>query len=112
MILDGLRVEKDEFERRTGWAIKPQGACKGEMCVPLPPGDGAGFDVAMLAERLGMPLIRDETSGVWCLGPESGGKVLAGAEAPDFTLPDWHGEDFTLSSLRGRKVLLLAWASW
>ena len=32
--------------------------------------------------------------------------------APDFTLPDLAGTQHTLSSLRGRKVLLATWASW
>lgn len=32
--------------------------------------------------------------------------------APDFTLPDWQGREFRLSSLRGRRVLVVAWASW
>ena len=44
--------------------------------------------------------------------PESGGRALTTAEAPDLVLPDRHGRPFALSSLRGRKVLLVAWASW
>ena len=38
--------------------------------------------------------------------------VLTSAEAPDLLLPDWKGVEFALRSLRGRKVLLVAWASW
>ena len=33
MILSSLEVDPKEFERRTGWALKPEGACKGETCV-------------------------------------------------------------------------------
>ena len=35
-----------------------------------------------------------------------------GAEAPDFTLQDINGKSLTLSSFRGRKVVLVFWASW
>ena len=41
-----------------------------------------------------------------------GGRTLASAECPEITLPDLDGEAFSLSSLRGRKVVLVAWASW
>ncbi len=52
-----------------------------------------------------------ERDGVRCVGPAPG-RVLTNAEAPDLRLPDWNGREFSLSSLRGRKVLLVAWASW
>ena len=112
MILETLHVDRKQFERRTGWEIKPQGACKGERCVPLPPGEGDGIDARVLAERLGMPLVRDEATGLWCLGPDAGGRALASVEAPDLELPDLEGRPFRLGSLRGKKVLLYAWASW
>lgn len=113
MILESLRVDPAELERRTGWSIKPQGACKEERCVPLPPRQGDEMiDARTLAERLGMPLVHDEPSGLWCLGPEAGGHALTSARAPDLILPDLDGVPFDLTSLRGTKVLLLAWASW
>jgi len=39
-------------------------------------------------------------------------KQAAGTEAPDFTLEDINGKPFTLSSLRGKYVLLDFWGSW
>jgi hypothetical protein len=113
VILTEFEVHPEEFGRRTGWAIKPQGACKDVRCVPLPDRlpDGR-VDARVLSERLGMPLVQDEATGLLALGPESGGRALASAEAPELTLPDWRGEEFRLGSLRGQKVLLVCWASW
>lgn len=113
MILDRFEMDPPEFERRTGWAIKPEGACKGDYCVPLPASEGATLDVRVVAERLGMPLVHDPKHGLWALGPESlGGRTLTSAEAPDLSLPDLAGREFRLSSLRGQKVALIAWAPW
>jgi hypothetical protein len=112
MLLDTLAVDPAEFEARTGWQAKPEGLCKGERCVPLPGGTTAPLDVRIVSERLGMPLVHDDTTGRWVLGPEGGGRALSSATAPDLELPDIHGEPFRLSALHGRKVLLVAWASW
>ena len=99
----------EAFAAGTGWEIKPEGACKGEVCVPLPD----GFSVTHAADRLGMALVRDADMGVWALGPEtSGGRALATAQAPELVLPDVDGNDFHLSSLRGQKVVLVSWAPY
>lgn len=112
MILNSPRVDPAELERRTGWAIKPEGACKDERCVLLPPDEDQRLDASILSARLGMPLVRDETTGLLCLGPESGGRALSSTVAPDLQLPDLECKPFDLKSLRGKKVLLYAWASW
>lgn len=114
MILSELRVPVATFEARTGWASKPEGLCKGDMCVPAPEAvlDGDQLDVTIVADRLAMPLIHDEATATWALGPESLGHSLLSASAPDLELPDVDGNPFRLSSLHGRKVLLVAWASW
>ena len=108
MIVERLDRPPDELQRRTGWEIKPEGACRGDTCVPL----RDPFDVQDLAGRLGMALVHDERHDLWALGPESSGHTLASAELPDIVLPDRHGKDFALRSLRGTKVFMIAWASW
>ena len=112
MIASGTTVTREEFERQTGWKIKPEGACWGERCIPLREPAADTVDLPSIAEQLAMPLVHDEQAGLWALGPESGGKALTSAVAPDLALPDWRGETFTLRSLRGQKALLVAWASW
>ena len=112
MILEQLDVTPEELQARTGWVLKPEGLCKADRCVTLPDGVGRRLDVEMLAERLGMALVHDPDHGLWALGPESGGRALMSAEMPELTLPDRDGNPFSLSSLLGTKVLLLAWASW
>ncbi len=110
MLLDRLDLSPAEFHEFTGWEIKPEGACKDERCVPLPTGP---FDVAATAERLGMALVAEPSEQIWALGPESvSGRALASTDASDFALPDLDGNEFRLSSLRGLKVLLVAWAAY
>jgi hypothetical protein len=109
MILDQLEIDAKTFHTETGWEIKPEGACKGEVCVPLPD----GFEVKSTAERLGMALVHDAEQGVWALGPESlNGRALVTAEAPELVLSDLDGKEFQLSSLRGQKVVIVSWAPY
>ncbi len=112
MILETLEIDPIDLERRTGWQIKPEGACKADRCVPLPAMNERRIDARVLGDRLGMPLVHDEPSGLWCLGPEAGGRALSDVQAPDVVLPDIHDREFHLRSVRGGKVLLVAWASW
>jgi hypothetical protein len=112
VILERLVVTPTELEQRTGWKLEPQGACKGDRCVPLPPPEDGMLEAPVISERLGMALVHDDEHGLWALGPESGGHALASAELPPIALPDRHGNPFSLDSLRGSKVLLVAWASW
>ena len=111
MILDRLDIDADSFAAGTGWAIKPEGACKGEICVPLP--RVRDFDLVDTAARLGMALVHDAAHGVWALGPESlTGRTLVSAQAPDVVLADMDGNDFHLGSLRGQKVVIVSWAPY
>jgi hypothetical protein len=110
MLLTDRSVPAAEFERATGWEIKPQGACKGDVCVPLP---GGPFDVVATAERLGMAIVHDADLGLSAIGPATlGGRALTTAEAPELVLPDLEGGEFRLSSLRGQKVAIVSWAPY
>ena len=113
MLLRSSLIPRSEFETGTGWHLKPEGACRGHVCIPLSQPAGDMIDVSRVAEDIGMPLIAAPEYGLWALGPASiGSRALASAQAPDLRLPDLSGKEFRLSSLRGQKVLLYAWAPY
>lgn len=113
-------VERDQvtierFHVETGWDAKPEGLCRGEVCVPAPGArrDDGTIDVDVAADRLGMPVVHDEVHRVTAVGPATlAGRALVTAAAPDPELMTRDGNAFRLSSLHGRKVLLVAWASY
>lgn len=113
---DGLWLTAADAERAAGWLLKPEGMCRGEICVPLPAGmarDGR-VDLAAFWRHMGNPVLADDAGEAWMLGTgaETRNEALAGLEAPDFVLPDLDGQPHRLSDLRGRKVFLTTWASW
>ena len=110
MLVQQLDMTPVEFQRVTGWEIKAEGACRGDVCVPLRDDD---FDASAVAEQLGMAVVHDTELGLSAIGPETlGGRSLTTTDASDFCLPDLDGHLFRLSSLRGEKVLLVAWAPY
>jgi hypothetical protein len=112
MILDRLDIDAAAFTAGTGWEVKPEGACRADVCVPLVGADDP-FDLTATAARLGMAVVHDEDLGLWALGPESfGGRALSSAVAPELVLPDIDGNEFRLSSLRGQKAVVVSWAPY
>jgi hypothetical protein len=112
----GLWLTAADAERATGWTLKPEGMCQGELCVPLPAElvRDSRIDLAAFWRHLGRPVVHDQAGEVWALGAgaDERNAALAGLQAPDFTLPDLAGTPHTLSALRGKKVFLTTWASW
>jgi len=118
---DDLWIAFDEVAQATGWERKPQGMCRGDMCVPLPPSredafvapDGR-FNFAEFARYLHAPVVHDDAAAVWLVGEPAQARraALHSLEAPDFRLPDLDGRIHALSDYRGKKILLLSWASW
>src|SRR6476659_3078065 len=91
MIVQSLQISPGQLIAQTGWELKPQGACKGEQCIPLPKDiyttDGK-VKLEILARRLNLQLVRAGEDNLWALGPQAGSKALAGVDVPDLTLPD------------------------
>jgi len=112
---DGVRLSGVALESALGWTLEPEGLCRGPVCLPARGlVDADGVDLRAFAEALGRPLALDVEERVAALGASASDRSsrLTSLEAPDFTLPDVHGAPHTLSQYRGRKVLLLAYASW
>ena len=115
MIFRSACVSAADLERATGWSLKPEGLCRDDRCVPFPHDGGDAVALADVASALGMPLVAEKAARLWALGPEAGGKALDNPDTavlPEIELPDIDGRPFRTSSLRGQKVLIVAWASW
>jgi AhpC/TSA family len=112
----GLWMTASDAARATGWTLKPEGMCRDDRCVPLPASAVRGntVDVEAFWQKLGAPVVHDDSKQAWVLGAsaEARNAALGGSTAPDFTLPDLDGKLHSLSSLRGKKVFLATWASW
>lgn len=113
---NGLWLTAADAARVTGWSLEPQGMCRDEQCVPLPSTaiDAGRVDVEAFWRHLGNLVLASDDRQTWVLGLGAGDRnaALAGLMAPDFTLPDLSGTPRTLSELRGKKVLLVTWATW
>jgi len=113
-----LLLSAEALRDALGWELHEGTLCNDAMCVPLPAGsrlgDGGVFDLAEVAATLGRPLALDVDAGAAFLGVSAGerAQTLGSLMAPDFTLPDLAGRSHTLSSFRGKKVFMVAWASW
>lgn len=117
---EDLWLSAGEAETMTGWSVKPEGLCKAEVCVPLPPGraqdfvQGSRVNVAALWRHLGQLVVHSDRGQAWVLAASARDRfaALRSLQAPDFTLPDPSGRLHSLSDYRGKKVLLVTWASW
>ena len=115
-----LWLNPGALEAATGWALKPEGLCRGEVCIPLRPDAraehvrGREVEVRGLWRSLGRPVVASEAGDVVVLGEaaEERRAALEGLEAPDFALPDIEGGMHRLSDYRGQKVFLTTWSSW
>jgi hypothetical protein len=113
-----VRFDPDTLARTLGWKLEDRGLCRGGVCVPVAgvPGLVTDRGVALdeLAGLLDRPLAVDHEHRVAALAAPAADRAstLARLTAPDFRLPDLQGRLHSLSEHRGKKVLLLAHASW
>lgn len=115
---DHARVSPEVVRTALGWELTPEGLCGEGVCIPLPPRSSLvsedGIDLIELAAVLERPLALDLAERVAYLGmpAQERGEALASLQAPDFTLPDLEGRLHSLADHRGKKVLLVVYASW
>jgi hypothetical protein len=115
-----LWLSSAETAAITGWSMKPEGFCKDEICVPTPSGEadrfvqGDAINVSAFWGLMGKPAVRSVGADVWLLGEGASlrNDALLSLEAPNFTLPDLDDNLRSLSQFRGKRVLLITWASW
>lgn len=119
-----LWVTLADLKRATGFEVKPQGVCRKELCFPLPKekrsaflsknGAATWFNLTAFARMLHQAVAYDAPHRTWYIGPRPDvqNAFLESLEAPNFTLPDMNGKQHSLSDFRGKKVLLVTWASW
>jgi hypothetical protein len=118
----GALIAATDLEPALDWTLKPEGLCRGDVCVPVRDRTlvaGANVDIASVATLLGQPIVVDAARGVAAIGAAAHTRVeqMATLDAPDFSLPrvsngDDDGTMVSLHDFDRRKVLLLAWSSW
>jgi hypothetical protein len=113
-----------DLARATRFVIKPQGVCRDELCFPLPKNRIAEFvskkdattwfNLTEFARLIKQSFVVDQKNSVWYFGAREAeqNSYLSSLEAPNFTLPDLNGNLHSLADFRGKKVLLVTWASW
>ncbi len=119
-----LWITKKDLARATRFVVKPQGVCRDELCFPLPKnrkaqfslkqGKVEWFNLSEFARLVKQPTAFDVKNGIYYFGPrpDAQNAHLNSLEAPNFTLPDVNGKMHSLTDFRGKKVLLITWASW
>jgi hypothetical protein len=127
---DSLQQSKDlwltlkDLTRVTKFVLKTQGMCYEKLCFPIPKartsqfinkqGKTTWFNVSEFARLVHQPVAYDESQAVWYFGPRADEQsgFISSLEAPNFSLPDQNGAMRSLADFRGKKVLLITWASW
>jgi hypothetical protein len=112
-----LWLQNNQVEEATGWTMKPEGFCKGDLCVPVSDDaltEGDRVNLSGLWAYMGKPAVSSRGGDVWSLGEaaDERNSAMLSLEAPDFCLPDLDGKLHTLHDFRRKKVLLITWASW
>jgi hypothetical protein len=118
-----LWITTADLKRATRFEVKPQGVCRDELCFPLPKARQqefirktppvSWFNITAFAALVHQPVAHDATLGTWYFGLRADQRQqLSSLQAPDFTLPDLQGKPHRLSDFRGKKILLVTWASW
>ena len=111
-------IAPTDIEVALGWQVKPEGLCKGDVCIPIndriSSGENSSLSLKDAATLAGQPSLSTPEAGIITIGQPNDirSKALKDRIAPDFTLPNISGTDEALSDWTGKKRLLVAFSSW
>lgn len=109
-----LWVRAADLPRINEFELKPQGACRADICIPIAKAlkQGEWLNLTGFARKIGETYVAE--AGVWSFGevPVLRRSFLDSRQAPDFAVPDRKGRIVHLSDFKGRKTLVVTWASW
>jgi len=121
---ENLWVVAADLPKINGFTLKSEGMCKDDICIPVRQDKDSALyrsrqgnkwlNLAQFARNLQQPYVHDAETDTWSFGeiPVTRDRFLQSAEAPDFALKDRTGKTVKLSDFRGKKVMLVTWASW
>ena len=113
---ESLQLTPDEFATATGWELKPEGLCRGDVCVIARPDlrTNDRVDLRVAAELLNRPLAVDDVTGDAALGESASTRAqeYESRTLSDLVLNDLDGNPFEWKSIGRKKKVLAAWASW
>lgn len=122
--INDLWVDGADLTRINGFVLKQEGLCRDEICVPLRQDEDSDMyvkrqgkswiNLTQFARKMQQAVVRDADTETWSFGEiaMTRDNFLHSAMAPDFELKDRTGKMVRLSDYRGKKVLLVTWASW
>jgi hypothetical protein len=115
---DTVFVAASSLERAIGWELKPEGLCRGEVCVPTrarPDVQADGrVDLGVVAELMDRPLVVDADGDAAVFGESAAARTQQqrACHVDDFEITAADGTTFRWSSIGRKKKVLVAWASW
>ena len=119
-----LWVVAADLPKINGFVLKPEGMCRDDICIPVRQdeesdlfvkrGSDQWLSLTQFARNLKQAYARDVPTDTWSFGeiPLTRDRFTHNAMAPDFELKDRNGKLVKLSDFRGKKVMLVTWASW
>jgi hypothetical protein len=113
-----MLVDAQSLESAIGWELKPEGLCRGDVCVPTRSRPEVRvddkIDLAVVAELMHRPFVVDGDGDAAVFGESASARAeqQAALHVDDFELNDVSGKPFRWSSLGRKKKVLVAWASW
>jgi len=110
----GLWIRKSDLPQVNGFEVKPQGACRAEVCIPLPKTvrKGDWINLTGFAKRAGQSWVSEGNTWSFTEVPILRASYLRSRVAPEFAVPDRKGRIVKLSDSQGKKRLIVTWASW